>query len=130
MPDPISVSTENITNPEGGPLFIPRGDTTNISLICSVILNMLVDVPVTINYRWTRNDLASNTEEFIGNFTTTNRNMVTIISPLTPEKAGVYTCKVTVMPASTSMFIDGIGKHNNTTKVALCKFRNPCIAIR
>lgn len=89
---------------------------------------MLVDIPVTINYSWTRNDLASNTEEFIGEYFTTNPNIVTI-SPLTLEKAGVYTCEVTVMPASTSGFIDGIGKYNKTTKVALCKFRNPCIAI-
>ena len=120
VPPPISVFTDNITNPNGGPLFIPRGVTTNISLVCSVILDTLVDVPVTLNYHWTRNDLVIpiTTEEYIGDY---SANMVTI-SPLTLEKAGVYTCDVTVTSTSTSMFIDGTGKLSNATNVVLCKF--------
>ncbi len=118
MPDPIRVS---INNPSGGPLFIPRGVTTNISLICSVTLDALINVPVIVNYHWSRSDFASNTMEFIGQYNATGPNMVTI-SPLTLQKAGVYTCVVIIMPTPTSMLIEGTGRHSSTTNVSLCKF--------
>ena len=119
MPNPVSVSVKNITNPDGGPLFIPRGITTNVSLACSVTLSMLVDIPVTINYGWTGKKFMKNSEKSIRNNTDTD--MITI-SPLSLEKAGVYTCKVTVRSNSTNMFIVGAGTSISTTNVALCKF--------
>ena len=118
VPDPFRVS---INNPGGGPLFIPRGVTTNMSLICSVTLNTLIDVPVSVNYRWSRSDFASNSMESVGQYTATGPNMITI-SPLTLQKAGVYTCEVTVMPTPANMFIEGTSGHTSTTNVSLCEF--------
>ena len=118
VPDPIRVS---INNPSGGPLFIPRGVTTNISLICSVILDPLIDIPVRVNYHWYRSDFPRNSmSKFIGQY---NVNMTTI-SLLTLQKAGVYTCEVTVMPTPANMFIEGTGGHTSTTNVSLCEFTN------
>jgi hypothetical protein len=120
VPDPIRVS---INNPSGGPLFIPRGVTTNVSLICSVTMDALIDVPVIINYRWSGSHFANNSMEFIEeyNATVTGQNMITI-SPLTLQKAGVYACEVTIMPTPTSMLIQETGGHSSTTIVSLCKF--------
>ena len=117
MPSPISVSVKNITNPLGGPLFIPRGGATNISMICSVTLNRLVNIPVTVTYTWIgKNYIAVKS---IAHADSTESNNTITIYTLTLEDAGAYTCRVDVN--STNPFIDGTGTSMNTTNVALCK---------
>ena len=127
MPRLISVSVKNITNPDGGPLFIPRGGNTNISLICSVTLDMLVNIPVNVTYTWSGNNFAEDGAAPIvhTDSTDTESSNTIIIYNLTVEDAGAYSCKVDVN--STNPFIDGTGTDMSTTNVALCKLLESCM---
>lgn len=119
MPDPINVSTNNLTNPGGGPLFIPRDIMTHsISLTCIVTLHSLVDIPVNVSYRWTGTNFTKHSAESIEHNSTKSSNTITI-NALTVEDAGAYSCKVDVN--SINPFIDGTGSNMSTTNVALCK---------
>ncbi len=117
MPNPITVSTNNLTNPGGGPLFIPRGSMIeSISLICIVTLHNLVDIPVIIGYTWSGNNF---TKYYSVDSNSINSNNTITINNLTLENAGIYTCRVDVN--STNTFITETGTKMNTTNVALCK---------
>lgn len=118
MPSPISISVKNTTNPDGGPLFIPKGNTTSISLICDITLSTLVDIPVKISYRWTGNNFSEDGVQSIEHDSTESNNTITV-DALTLDKAGVYTCEVAV--SSTNTFIIETGTSMSTTNVALCK---------
>ena len=127
MPRLISVSVKNITSPDGGPLFIPRRGTTNISLICIVTLNMLVNIPVNVTYTWSGNNFAKNGVASIvhADSTDTESSNTITINNLTVEDAGAYTCKVDV--DSINPFIDGRGTDMSTINVALCKLLESCM---
>lgn len=116
MPDPFKVSTHNLTNPDGGPLFIPRGSMTHsILLICTVTLHRLVDIPVTIGYTWTGENFTNHSVDS----NSINSSNTLIINNLTLKNAGVYTCQVDVN--STNPFITGTGTMMSTTNITLCK---------
>lgn len=121
VPSPVSVYVENITNPEGGPLFISSEVTSHISLVCTVTLSALLDIPVSVEFKWTGpKGYASDSTQSIMQHTITD--MVTI-SPLALENAGVYVCEATIMKSNpTNIYIVGTGTSESTTNVALCKF--------
>ena len=118
MPSSVKVSVRNTTNPDGGPLFIPKEGTTNISLICDVTLNTFVDIPVNVSYSWSGNNFSKDMVESIEHNSTKSNNAITF-NALTLENAGVYICEVVV--SSTNTFIVGTGTGMNTTNLALCK---------
>ena len=95
---------------------------STLTLICTVELSPVIDVPVTVNTEWTGPD---------GFITTTLHSVWEALhlhqyshSQLIGRyQSGDYTCTATVRPNLTSTYLTGSGVLSNTTSIVACKFQ-------
>ena len=84
---------------------------SSITLTCTVELNPLVDVPVTVTTKWSGPDgfMTTNTAQpVIGNPTATYSSTA-VVSSSGIEQSGNYTCKAIVRATMSSSLIDSVG---------------------
>ena len=113
VPAPTSVTVTNSS--------VNVGST--LTLICTVELSPVIDVPVTVNTEWTGPDgfITTNTAQRMGS--TTTYTSTAIVSSFGRYQSGDYTCTATVRPNLTSTYLTGSGVLSNTTSIVACKFQ-------
>ena len=116
MPEPDQVMVESVGS-VAKPVFLPKGEVTNITLICTVTLPTSVDIRVNVSMQWTGPSYRRVRE--CTNVRSTCNRTVTLRS-LEITKAGVYNCKALVTSPSNS-FVTGTGSTTGSTTVSLCK---------
>ena len=122
MPDPDTVEVE-VTNTQNMPIFLPRTADTDINLTCTVILESVVDIPVTVQTEWSRVDSFQRNADTHTDALNTYSSMITIRS-IDITNAGEYRCHATVNTVSSSSrrYVTGEGNRTGATTLSLCEF--------
>ena len=99
-----------------------------VTLICTVELSPVVDVPVTVNTVWTgpAGFMTTNTAQPVMGSTTTYTS-TTMVSSFGREQSGVYNCTATVN--STSPFHADSDSQSEIARVSVGKADNQFISI-